>query len=355
MGGGSERVVERTAPSAPMATIPSQFSGYATQVGQKAQQFVDDPRVNLQQFLSPSPYLFSVPGMSPLQQLATQQAGERSFFGIPTPMGEQVAFQRAAGLPWMAGQQVPLSPFNFAGLGTAQQAAAIGQQPVDRTALERFATGSLGDTPAVRAAEAELQSRVLPRVQNQMALSGLASSGQLPVEVGRAITAGLAPVYQTGMQMQGQAAQMLAQGRAGDIDRQIQSLTSLRDTQTALGQTEQALQTDSQIRGLQAGLGTLPELRQLGAQEGERGIQGLREASTFGQLQRDVEAQQREQAVREYERVFNLIGGYVNPQGNFNILSTPGPSQVTRQTTPSGFSMFKIIPWFALIQTVLGI
>ena len=255
MGGGGERVVERTSPSAPMATIPSQFSGYATQVGQKAQQFVDDPRVNLTQFLSPSPYLFSVPPLTPQQQLSIQQAGLRGATSMPGSLGESMAFQTVAGQPF-----------------------------------QQFVSGDFGNSPAVRSAIAGIKGSVLPVIQNRRTLQGLGNWEGLGNEEGGAVARELVPLYTGGMQLSAQMTQNMAN-----------QFLALEQSAAAARQ----------------------------------------QAEAFGGIEREAEAKQREQAVREYERVFNLISGYVNPQGNFNILPSPGASQVTRQTTPGGLSMFK--------------
>ena len=255
MSGGGSRVVERQIPTAPMTTIPSQFAPFATQVGQRAEEFVQDPRVNLQQFLQPSPLTRSIPPLSPLQQFAIQQGGERAVTALPPSLGEAMSFQTVAGQPF-----------------------------------QQFIQGDIGQTPAVQSAIAGLESTIVPRIQNERARQGLANYGGLPAEVGGAYARELVPLYSQGMQQQAAMSQAAAN--------QFLSLE----------------QSSARARA---------------------------EADQFGGLEREAEAQRRGQEVQEFERVFNLIQGVVNPFWNFNVLSTPGPSEIIRRTSPSGMSLFK--------------
>ena len=243
MGGGGTRETIHTQPSVPVATIPSQFAPYATQVGQRATQFTEDPRVNLQQFLGMSPIPFSVPPLDPLTQLAYGQVGQRSLFGIPTPPAEQQ--------------------------------------------LQQYATGPLGSSQAVQSAVQNFKSVVDPVIQNSYARMGLSQAPTLAEAEGRALAGALTPIYQQGLAQQMAANQYLA-----------------------------------------------------GRQE-QRPIEALKEAQTFGELQRAAQQQQAAANVAEFQRVQNLVTSYVNPFGSFNVLSSPGPSQTTQTMTPTGWGFGK--------------
>lgn len=185
MGGGGGR---QTASSQSTATIPSELSPLFSQTGTTAQQF--QQAAPLAPFLAPSP--FPVAGLSPTQQFAIGQLPaltQRSF-------GEQ------------AGQQ----------------------------ALLNFATGDIGQSPAVLAALDAFQSTVEPRVQNQLALAGLGNSGALGQELQSAFIGQLQPLFQQGLQQQQAAATQLADIGSRENQRVGQQIQLAQQ----LGQVQQA-------------------------------------------------------------------------------------------------------------------
>jgi len=374
MGGDdTERTVVNTTGGGGARVIP-ELQPYVQRVGEIARGTLDDPNLWLGNFTGGAG--LTIPGQSPLEMFASQQIANRGYYGIPTPPSEQTAGAYASALPGAAGTQVQVSPWMSGGLSTAGQIAQQGQSllpfaqsgvaglqsamaPGPMTyaganALTQFTSpDAFGTSPAVQNALREIEGQILPQVQNAAAKAGLAQSGFLPEEVGRTYANALTPLYMQGLQQSQQAGQALLQGGiqqgglqagAGNallsggtaaLDQQLRALQNLRDTYMSLGQNEQALQTEAQMRQLQATVSMVPELRQIGFQEGQRPIQSINEMMTAGNQQRQIELAQNQSLMDAYLRNREMALGFVNPFGSF-AQSSNVPSQVTTERDVSG-------------------
>lgn len=359
MGGGgggrtTERVTTSTPPgtaSAPPQVLP-ELQPFVKRVGEVSAGALDLPQLNFARFAQDQ--ALPVPQLSPLELAAREQIGQRGQFGIPVPAPQQLSFQQLQFLPQIAGQQVPISPFSFAGLQTSGDVANIaGQvnQPQQRgvAGQEMFLGSDFGNSPAVQAAVEGLQQEIVPAMQNQAALAGLAQSGFLPKQIGRAYARELVPLYAQGLQQQQKAASELFSQGTTLTNQQLQGLQQLRDTQSQLGQFDQARQTDALIRQTQAALGSAPQMFQLGAAEEARPIEAIKELMTFGELERSREGAQAQADLESFMRQREIAMGLANPFGSFNVVSGI-PTQTTREGSTrqtGGFGLGKaiLLPW----------
>ena len=379
-GGDTERTVVNTSGGGGQGVIP-ELQPYVQRVGQIAYNTLGDPNLWLGNFTGGGG--LQVPGLSPLEMFASQQIANRGRYGIPVPPAEQTAGAYASALPGAAGTQVPVSPWMSSGLDTARQIAQQGQKMLPfaqsgveglqsamapgpmtmsgANALTQFTSpDAFGTSPAVQNALRGIEGQVLPQVQNAAAKAGLAQSGFLPEEVGRTYANALTPLYMQGLQQSQQAGQSLLQGGlqqgalqagAGNallsggtaaLEQQLRSLQNLRDTYMSVGQNEQALQTEAQIRQLQATVAMVPELRQIGLQQGQRPIQSINEMMTAGNQMRQIELAQNQSLMDAYLRNREMALGFVNPFGSFAQTSnSPGQVTTNRKTSGGGWSLGK--------------
>src|SRR3990167_347250 len=375
MGGedDKERTVVTTSGNTGNQVIP-ELQPFVQRAGQLAYQALYDPNLWLGNFTGGA--ALQIPPLSPMEMAAHGQIANRGWYGIPTPPSEQMAGAYASALPWVSGTQVPVSQWMQGGLSTAGQIAQQGQQMLPFTqsgiqglqsamypgqmtqagaqALSQFTSpDAFGNSAAVQNALRGIEGQVLPQVQNAAAKAGLAQSGFLPEEVGRTYARELTPLYMQGLQQSQQAGQALLQGglaqgglqaSAGGalmtggtavLDQQLRALQNLRDTYLAMGQNEQALQTEAQMRQLTATAAMVPELRQIGLQEYQRPIEGIREMMSAGGQQRQIELAQNQALLDAYLRNREMALGFVNPFGSFP-LSSNAPGQVTTNREVSG-------------------
>lgn len=344
-GGGGRESTTQTAQQATPQIVP-ELRPFVQRVGELSRSAIDFPELGLQRFATDT--VLPVPGLSPMEQFVGGQVSNRLTQGIPTPLPEQVAFYQNMLMPGQVSQQVPLSQFTGQGLGTAGQIAQQAQQPTQfqqagLNTLQQFAGGQMGNSQAVQQAVTGLQNEIVPAVQNQAARSGLAESGFLPQEIGRAYARELVPLYQQGLQQQQQAGNQLYTSGADLQDRQLRALQALRDAQMGIGGQEQALQTESLARNIQASLGTSPELRALGTTDAGRTTQALQEGLSMGQLQRSVGLAQAQAELESFLRSREMALGLVNPFGSFGAISGIPPSVTTERTMQNtgGGGMFK--------------
>lgn len=337
-GGGTREVVTQTSATPPGTMQPPpqtlpELQPFVKRVGEVSRGALDLPQLNFARFAQDQP--LQVPELSPLELAARGQIEQRGQFGLPVPAPQQLEFQQLQFLPQIAGQQVPISPLSFAGLGTSGNIADIAGQvnPFQQRGLagqEMFLGDEFGNSPAVRAAVEGLQQEIVPQIQNQAALSGLAQSGFLPQQIGRAYARELVPLYAQGLQQQQQAAREMFTGGTTLTNQQLQGLGQLRDSQVQLGQFDQARQTDALIRQTQAALGSAPQMFQLGAAEEQRPIEAMKELMTFGELERSLEGAQSQADLESFMRQREIAMGLANPFGSFNVVSGI-PTQTTRE------------------------
>ena len=246
MGGGGQKSVTTTQGSDPR--VVPQLEPFVRRVGQEAERAVGFPELSMQRFAAP--YVQPIAGLSPLEQIATERMAQRGIFGIPVSAPEQMAF----------GQ--------FSQFGSP---------------------GNLQQSPAIQSALQGLESEIIPAVQNQAALSGLAQSGFLPQEVGRAYARELVPLFQQGLTQQMEAAQQLSG---------------------------------------------------LGQREDERQVQSLRELMAGGETMRGVEQARSQAQLDDILRVRELALGLVNPFGSFGVVSGI-PSEQRTKSSGGGLSFGK--------------
>lgn len=380
-GDDEERVVTTTSGGSSTPQVLPELQPFVQRLGQLALNFLGDPNIALSSFTQGAG--LTVPGLTPVEMLAQQQIADRALYGIPTPPSEFMASQYASELPWFTGQQVPVSPNTYAGLGIAQQIAAQGQNmlpmtlsgieglqssmgvnPITQlgiTGLEQFTSPSaFGTSDAVQNALAGIRSQIQPQIENTMAKAGLSQSGFLPGEIGRAYAQELVPLYMQGLQQSQSAAGQLMQGglsqsglQAGAgaqlmtggtniLEQQLRSLQNLRDSYIAVGNTEQALRTDAAARQLQATMAMVPELRQIGMQEYQRPIEAIKEAMTAGEQQRQINLAQNQALLDSYLRNREMALAYTNPFAvSGGGSSGPSRTETNREISGGGWSFGK--------------
>lgn len=219
-----------------------------------------------------------------MQRAALGDVQSRFYNGIPTPQSEQMAGGIASALPGFAGQQINVDPLRGQSL---QQTAQMGQQTFDPgvAGLQQFASGELGNSPAIQAAVNSISQSVVPQLQNRMQSAGLGRSGAMMSELQQGMTGTLLPLYMQGLQQQ--------QGAATQLSNMGLGLEGLRAQQAQLlGSRSEELGTQAMNRGLAAVLqGTLPTLQELGQRDAARDSQRIQDAFTGGALDRDIAGQ----------------------------------------------------------------
>ena len=198
--------------------------------------------------------------------------------------------------------QTPISEFYNQALDTSGQVSNVAgntsQEQAAEAALLNLTQGDMGNSPAVQSAIQSLESIIVPQIENAAATMGLANSGELVSEIGQAYAGTLTPLYMQGLEQQQSAANTLGAMGNTMASRQMTGLQSLRDTQLAAGQNEEALQTEQMIRQLQAGQA------QLGASSNiaQRGMSGLTNQQSLEQSQAlNEQSLQTEQLMRQLQ------------------------------------------------------
>ena len=226
MGGGSGgggTTTTSTQPGPPQV-IP-QLAPYATLVGQKAVETLNNPNLALTNYI-PGPQL-GVAGLQPLQQLAGQQIADRALYGIPTSPGAGMAYGALGGNDF--------------------------RQFIDAP--------NLGNSAAVQAARQGLDSEIIPQVQNAAAQAGLAQSTFMPQQIGRAVAQQMVPLYQQGLNLQAtmannQVAPELALGSTYDTNANnaISQAMQFGQLQQNIQQAQYQSAYDQFLRNLQIAL-----------------------------------------------------------------------------------------------------
>lgn len=242
-GGGGRSQTVQTVPESQTPKVLPELQPFVARVGQLSQGIVDNPNLSLDRFAKDQ--TLQVPGLSNLENIAQGQIFNRGTFGIPTPESETAA----------------------------------------KNSLGSFATGNMGDTPAVQAAVQGLNTQILPAVQNQMARQGLSQSGEMPRQMAQSFAQQLVPLYSQGMTNQLQAAQ---------------------------------------------GLNTI------GQQEYQRPIEALKEMTSMGETGRGIEQARAQADMDSYLRAREMALGFVNPFGSFAAFSGIPPQQTSTTTTKGG-------------------
>lgn len=345
MGSSGQKDTTTTTTSGSGQQVLPQLSPFVGQLGQTALQALYDPNLQLGNFTQGA--MMNVPGLSPLEQLAGQQVADRALYGIPTPQAENTANYYAQNLPTAAGRQVPISGYNTQGLGTIGQMAQQAQQPNQYqtqglSGLGQFAGGDFGNSPAIQAALEGLKQEIVPVVQNQAALAGVANSGFLPNQIARTYARELVPLYMQGMGQQLQADQSLFQGGSQLQNTALQGLGTYGAAQMGLGQQEQGLGTESLNRGLQGSAVALPQLMSIAQRQEQRPQEAINEASNFGALQRQIQGAQNQSAFDAYLRNQNILLGLLNPYGGFpTSMTAPASSNTTRNISGGSLGLTK--------------
>lgn len=340
MGSSGQRDTTTTNTSGSGQQVLPQLSPFVTGMGQRATQALYDPNLQLGNFTSGA--YMNVPGLSPMEQLSGQQIADRALYGIPQPGAEQTAQFMAQNLPTAAGRQVPLSQYNTQGLGTIQQMSQQAQQPnpyqtQGLQGLSNFAGGDLGNSAAIQAALEGLQQEIVPVVQNQAAMAGVANSGFLPNQIARAYARELVPLYMQGMGQQLSANQSLFQGGSQLQNTALQGLGTYGAAQMGLGQQEQGLGTEALNRGTQAAQGVLNPLLTIGQRQEARPRQATQDAMMFGDLQRQIQTAQNQSQFDAYLRNRDVALGLLNPFGGIpSSTSQPTSSNTTRRISGGG-------------------
>lgn len=247
MGGGGGQQREQVVSNPGPPQVVPELKPFVTEVGKRATRALGFPEFDLGRFAQDR--IFQVPGLSGLEQMARGQIVDRAQNGIPTPEAEAAA----------------------------------------RQTYGQYAGGNIGDSPAMKNALAGLQSQIMPQVQNQAALSGLAQSGFLPDQTARTYAQQLVPLYSQGMQ--------------------------------------------NQLTGAQG-------LQQIGQAQQGRADQAIRDASSYGELDRSLQTAQEQAGMESYLRQRDVALGLQNPFGSFAVSSSP-PSSVTTERRSSGGGLFK--------------
>lgn len=154
----------------------------------------------------------------------------------------------------------------------------------------QYASGPIGNSEAIQQATRGLESQIMPAVQNQAAKAGLAQSGFLPMETSRQYAKELVPLYMQGMQQQMSAAQNLNQ----------------------IGQ------------------------QQLGRQD-----QLIRDAGSFGELERGLQNAQEQARMEQFLRQREFAQGMYAPLGQIPSSSNPPSSVETVRRSSGGGGLFK--------------
>jgi len=344
-GGGTTRTVVQQQPSGNAPQVLPELAPYVSQVGRNALGALNMPQLSVGRFAQDQQ--LQVPNLSPLEQAASSQIGNRITGGIPTPVQEQISTGYLSGLPFAAGSQVDQNPQTQQSLGTLGLGAGVGLNAPPATqeamrSLGQFSGGDVGQSPAIQSALQGLQDQIVPAVQNQAALSGLGQSGFLPQQIGRSYAQQLVPLYSQGMQQQLQAGTQLGNIGIGQQAMGMQGLQGLAQGQYNVGTNEQQLATDARNRWMQSVLGSAQPMQQLGNASTQRGIEALNEATQMGQTQRNVELSKSQAALDSYMRQRELAMGYNNPFGSYPTSTVP-PTMQTRQTqtSPGSFGVSK--------------
>ena len=263
MGGGGGGKTRETVVQQPSSgpQIAPELQPFVKSVGERGLAGLGLPQFDLSRFAQDQ--LFQVPGLSPLEQFGRGQIQRRTEQGYDIPQAERQAEQTFTG----------------------------------------FANGDMGNSAAVQQAKMGLENQIIPVIQNQAAKAGVAQSGFLPQEVGRAYARELVPLYTQGMQQQMQAGQYLNQ----------------------LGQ------------------------QQLGRQD-----QLIRDSSSFGELERQLQNAQEQSKMEQYLRQREVGLGLYSPLGMMPQQSVPPSSVETIRRTSGGSGWLKaLLPWFVIIGMVL--
>ena len=335
-GGGTRESIITGGQAGSPATLP-ELQPFVRRVGELATKAIDFPELGLQRFATDR--TAQIPGMAPLQTQVAGMAQQRLNQGIPVPFPEQVAFGPLENLRTRAAQAVPLSPYTTTALGTAGQAANVAGTPrAEETqgiqGLQQFLPGGTGISPVLQQAITGLENQIVPQVQNQAARIGLAQSGFLPQEIGRAYARELVPLFQQGMQQQQQAANQLFQAGGSLAGRELQGLQGRQAAEQVVGGMEQALGTDAFMRDIQATLQGAAPLLEMGQREQQRPETAMRQALSIGDLQRSIESEMAQQDLQSYLRAREMAMNLVNPFGSFTTFG--GVPQTTQTTKSSG-------------------
>lgn len=295
MGGGGQKGTSTVVTQPQPPQIAPEFQPFAQQVGQRATQHLDE--FNLSDYSGN--LALQVPGITGMQEAALDRIQQRFAGGIPTPAAEQQinnlmpwvnqvsqqqvglqpnessALNFASALPGYASQQVPVDPLRMFQYGQTQSV----NQDVSTTnpwenagvgGLSQFASGDLGNSPAVQAAMQAIAASVTPQVQNKMAAAGLGRSGAMLQELQNAQIGALLPVVQQGMQQQQSAANQLAGIGSGVAQRQMGMQNLLGNMANTIGGASETLGSQALARGSDALKSTIGTFADIGKQEAER-------------------------------------------------------------------------------------
>lgn len=118
---------------------------------------------------------------------------------------------------------------------------------------------------------------------------------------------------------------------------QMQALQSLRDTQLALGQNEQALQTDAMLRQMNAAIGSAAPLSQFSQQATNQQLLPVMQAQQMGGAERGVQEQQSQADLQSYLRQRELGLSLLNPFGSYPASGGVPSTNQTQRTSGTSF------------------
>ena len=227
MGGSStpSSNTTTTTTAAPPQLIP-QLVPYATAVGQRAVETLNNPVMQFPANYMPGPQL-GIAGLQPIQQAAGQQIADQMLYGVPTTTGAGMAYGSLGGNDF--------------------------RQFIDAS--------QMGNSAAIQAARQGLESEIIPQVQNSAAQAGLAQSTFMPQQIGRAVAQQMVPLYQQGLNLQATMANnaiqpelQLGQTQTANTQQALQNAMQFGQQQQNIQQAQYQSQYDQFLRNLQIAL-----------------------------------------------------------------------------------------------------